>query len=166
MVAVVVAVVVVVVVAVVVVIEVVVVLVVAVVVVVVEVVVEVVVVMVVALLQPPSWQMHFDPLPGVQSAVSGANIFVCLSVGVCAVCALCAIMRSAIHGMGARTNAHNTISAAAPEETAHVYGSGYRSGTRFRRGFCLEFLSRSLWQVFPKSSQVLLCPSLASFVRI
>ena len=86
---------------------------------------------VVALLQPPSWQMHFDPRPGVQSAVSGANIFVCLSVGVCAVCAVCpimsvcvcvcAIMRSAIHGVGARTNAHNTISAAAPEETANVY---------------------------------------------
>ena len=105
---------------------------------------------VVALLQPPSWQMHFDPRPGVQSAVGGANIFVCLSVGVCALC-VCAIMRSAIHGVGARTNAHNTISAAAPEETAHVYGSGYRSGTRFRHGFCLEFLSRSLWHVFPKS---------------
>lgn len=112
---------------------------------------------VVALLQPPSWQMHFDPRPGVQSAVGGANTFVCLSVGVCALCPImsvcvcvCAIMRSAIHGVGARTNAHNTISAAAPEETAHVYGSGYRSGTRFPRGFCLEFLSRSLWHVFPK----------------
>ena len=49
--------------------------------------------------------MHFDPRPGVQSAVGGANIFVCLSVGVCALCpvicvsaCVCAIMRRAIHG--------------------------------------------------------------------
>ena len=53
------------------------------------------VVVVVALLQPPSWQMHFDPRPGVQSAVGGANIFVCLSVGVCAVC-LCVCVPSCV----------------------------------------------------------------------